>query len=266
MRIAVTGSSGFIGSHLSDELKHRNNVVIDLIRPNLDDVVSLTERLKGVETVCHCAWAGHPRNEVDSQRNIFTSLVVAKAADTAGVKHMVFMSSGGGTMDTSYAKSKKEVEALFSKEFGLFNFDLTVIRPTAVYGAGQDPSKGLGAITTFISAIMANKPIHILGSPHSGRDFLHVKDLVECVNVIIEDKIFGTFDVGGPEVVQLVELVSMIEAATGKIAQVQIENPTGVDPQTVRLNNSLITAVTGWAPSRCVVDSLPELISSMRGK
>lgn len=258
MRIAVTGASGFIGSRISKELKHRNHEVIDLIRPNLDDVGSLAERLQGVEVVCHCAWMGHPRNESDTQRNIYTSMIVAKAADIAGVGHMIFMSSGGGiSADTSYANSKREVESLFSKEFGLFNFDLTVLRPTAVYGPGQDTSKGLGAITTFLDSVMNDKPIHILGSPYSGRDFLHVDDLAYCTAETIEQKVFGTFEVGGPEVIQLDELITMIEVALGKPAIVQIENSTGVDPQTIRLDNGPLTEATGWSPSRKVSDSIP---------
>lgn len=260
MRIAVTGSSGFIGSHIKSNLKSRGHEVIGLIRPSLDDVHVLAKRLKGVEAICHCAWMGHPRNESDTQRNIYTSMIVGKAADLAGVSHMIFISSGGGmNANTSYSNSKREIESLFSKEFGLFNFDLTILRPTAVYGPGQDPTKGLGAVTTFFNATSSGKPIHILGSPNSGRDFLHVDDLADCVQVIIANKILGIFDIGGPEVIQLSELVAMIELTLNRTAMVQIENPTGVDPQTVSLDNTLITAATGWVPKRRVRDSLKEL-------
>lgn len=266
MKIAVTGSAGFIGSHLSTELKRRNHKVVDLVRPNLDNVTSLAERLQGVETVCHCAWMGHPRNESDSQRNIYTSLVVGRAAELAGIKHVVFMSSGGGiNSNTAYSNSKREVESLLSKDFGLFNFDLTVLRPTAVYGPGQDPSKGLGAVIVFLDAVLQDKPIHILGSPYSGRDFLHVDDLAECTADILEQKILGTFEVGGPEIVQLSDLILMIEGALSKPAIVQIENPTGVDPQTICLDNTSITEATGWTPTRRVICELYYLIQSLKG-
>lgn len=258
MKIALTGSSGFIGSHIQSNLVSRGHEIVSLIRPSLDDVHNLTNLLEGVEVVCHCAWMGHPRNESDSQRNIYTSMIVGKAADLAGVGHMVFMSSGGGiSADTSYSNSKREVESLFSKDFGLFNFDLTVLRPTAVYGAGQDPTKGLGAVTTFLDAAINNKPIHILGSPYSGRDFLHVQDLAECVSLVIENKVTGTFEIGGPEVVTLSELVDIITKALLTTVTVQIENPTGVDPQTIRLDNGPLTAATGWTPKRRLVDSIP---------
>lgn len=257
MRIAVTGSSGFIGSHISRNLSSKGHEVISLVRPNLDEVKTLATRLDGVDAICHCAWMGHPRNESDTQRNIYTSMIVGKAADLAGISHMVFMSSGGGiNADTSYSNSKREVESLFSKDFGLFNFDLTVLRPTAVYGFGQDPSKGLGAVMTFRQAALSNQPIHILGSPYSGRDFLHVEDLADCVWATIANRALGTFEVGGPEVIQLIELVAMIENNFGIKVQVQIENPTGVDPQTIKLDNTLITEATGWIPKRRVQNSI----------
>lgn len=260
MRIAVTGANGFVGSHLSSYLVSKGHQVIGLVRPSLDDQNSLAVKLEGVEALVHCAWAGHPRNEVDTQRNVYTSMVVGKAADLAGVDHMVFMSSGGGIGSiTSYSSSKCEVESLFSKDFGLFNFDLTVLRPTAVYGEGQDPSKGLGAVTTFLDAVENDKPIHILGSPYSGRDFLYVGDLAECVESVITNRVLGTFDVGGPEVVHLIELIAMIEKVLERKATVQIENPTGVDPQTISLDNGPITNATGWAPKTRVEGWLNEL-------
>lgn len=249
MKIAVTGSNGFIGSNLASWLEFRGQEVVRLVRPSLDEPVSLSKKLKGVQVICHCAWMGHPRNEADNQRNIYTSMVVGKAADIANVDHLIFLSTGGGiNNDTAYANSKREVEKLFSKEFGLFNFDLTTLRPSAVYGSGQDPGKGLGAVTTFLNAVMNDKPIHILGSPHSGRDFLHVNDLVECIWAVAAYGPIGTYDVGGPEVVELRDLIAMIEKTLGKTANVQIENPTGNDPQRVQLDNGPITNVTGWTP------------------
>ena len=257
MKIAVTGSSGFIGSHVTSTLLLQGHEVVELVRPSLDEIKTLALKLEGVNVICHCAWMGHPRNESDTQRNIYTSMIVGRAADLAKVYHMVFMSSGGGiNANTAYSNSKREVESLYSDEFGLFDFNLTVLRPSAVYGEGQDPSKGLGAVTTFLNAINENKPIHILGSPYSGRDFLHVTDLAEAVSSVIEARAFGTFDVGGPEVVQLVDLINMIEDSTGRTASVQIENATGVDPQIVKLDNGPITKATGWTPKRRVEDWL----------
>lgn len=250
MKVAVTGAAGFIGSNICKELSSRNHEVIKLVRPALDNKLSLANQLQGVDTVCHCAWVGHPRQDVDIKVNIGTSTLVAMAADLANVKHMVFMSSGGGIKGTTeYAIGKHGVEGLFHKSLGLYDFDLTVIRPTAVYGPGQDPSKGLGAVMTFLDAVKNDKPIHILGSPYSGRDFLHVEDLAKCVAEVIEQKVYGTFEVGGPELVELNRLITYIEIALNKTAIVQIDNPTGVDPQIIKLDNRPIIEATGWKPS-----------------
>lgn len=255
MKVAVTGANGFIGSNICEVLRISGHRVIPLVRPELDNWKTLTVKIEDADVMVHCAWSGHPRNEVESQRNIYTSLTVAKAVNKARVPHMVFMSSGGGINSvTAYSSSKREVESLLSDEFDLFDFSLTVLRPTAVYGPGQDPNKGLGAVTTFIEAVRQDKTIHILGSPYSGRDFLHVRDLAEATCEVIEHRSFGTFEVGGPEVIQLNQLIKMIEGSFMRTAKVQIENPTGVDPQIIKLNNTLITKETGWVPRRRVAD------------
>lgn len=255
MKVAVTGAGGFIGSHLYTELLSLGHEVVGLVRPSLDSIETLITKLDGIDVLCHCAWAGHPRSESYVQQNTTTSLLTAKAAEIAGVGHVIFMSTGGGTQDTAYGISKREIELAYKA----FSFDLTVLRPTAVYGDGQNPSKGLGAVTTFLSAVMMGEPIHILGSPYSSRDFLHVQDLVECVGLVVKNKILGTFDIAGPEVISLEELVKILESALSIKAKVQIENPTGVDPQTIQLDNSAITKATGgWVPTRRVIDYIEE--------
>jgi UDP-glucose 4-epimerase len=286
-RILVVGAAGFIGSHLCTTLTSRGHHVTGLVRPGsvapaglatveseLDDGEALAEVLADldIDGVCHCAWVRHPRSAgtrygEQAHTSVMPALQLAIAAGMAGVAHVVFVSSGGGLNPptateppTAYGWAKRSVEALLDATAHDFGFGLTVLRPTAVYGPGQDPAKGLGAVTVFLRAILTGQPVHIYGSPSSGRDFLHVEDLVDCVAAVLEREVTGTFDVGGPEVVTLEQLVRNLERALDRRADLRIDNPTGFDPQLVCLDNTAVTTATGWRPTRRLVDAIPELL------
>jgi nucleoside-diphosphate-sugar epimerase len=155
------------------------------------------------------------------------------------------------------------VEQLLAAASHDFGFSLAVLRPSAVYGPGQDAGRGLGVVTTFLRSILAGEPLRIYGSLSSGRDYLHVDDLAECTAAVIGHVATGTFEVGGPEIVSLHELVRLLEETSGFRAELLLDDPTGFDAELVSLDNSAVTAATGWAPRRRLRDSLIELVDAL---
>ena len=171
MTILVTGATGFIGSHLIDELLKKKEKVRILIRKlnkdeklkqhgleicsgSLENIDSLTEATKDVKTVYHlAAMLGGP--DV-TYRQLYNTNVIGtenliKACVKNNVKRFVYISSVaamGPTKNmadettkcnpkTDYDKSKYFAE-LAVKKSGL---DWTIIRPTMVYGPGEIKNK-----------------------------------------------------------------------------------------------------------------------------
>jgi dihydroflavonol-4-reductase len=115
MQVALTGATGFIGSHVARALAARGDTLTCLCRPSsnrddlgdldidwvmgdLGDKASLRRAIAGAEVVFHCAadyrlYARHPaelyRSNVDGTRN-----VLEVAAET-GVRKVVYTSSVG---------------------------------------------------------------------------------------------------------------------------------------------------------------------------
>jgi len=118
MRILVTGGAGFIGSHVCDRLLSRGHEVVALDdlssgrRDNLDRRVRLvvadirsTEAAAMVESlkpqaICHLAAQIQVRRSVedpkfDADCNVTGLLNILEASSRAGVRRVVFASTGG---------------------------------------------------------------------------------------------------------------------------------------------------------------------------
>jgi UDP-glucose 4-epimerase len=201
--------------------------------------------------------------------NVVPSANVALAAGLAGLDHLVFLSSGGALVSPqngprpAYAWAKLAVEALTTATSREFGFRLTILRPTALIGPGQDPARGLGVVTIFARQILVREPIRIIGSPATSRDFLHVADLCECIGVVLERRAEGVFEVGGPETIRLDVLVALLEEKLNRRAEIEVVDPTGVDPTIVKLDNTAIHDAIGWTPRRTLAASLPEIIAEL---
>jgi UDP-glucose 4-epimerase len=129
-----------------------------------------------------------------------------------------------------------------------FGFALTTLRPTAVYGPGQDPGSGLGAVTVFLAQLLRGETLHVYGEPGQSRDYLHVADLAACIRAVVAARPQGTFEVGGPEPVRVDELVALLERVLDRRADLVVEPATGLDPVEVRL--ALGASLTRSLPSR----------------
>ncbi|MCS7228596.1 MAG: NAD-dependent epimerase/dehydratase family protein [Candidatus Kryptonium sp.] len=167
MKALVTGGTGFIGSHLVDELLKRGYEVkcivrdtsnlrwlaekdVEILKGSLFDFDFLKKAVKDVDYIYHIAGVTKGRNYHDYYRgNVETTKNLLEAClENKGLKKFILASSlaavGPGedsipvdeTRDykpiTSYGKSKAEAEkvALSYKE----KLPITIIRPPSVYG------------------------------------------------------------------------------------------------------------------------------------
>jgi len=93
MKVAITGATGFVGSHLSTRLTSEGHEVVHTARRGLGDVDELTAALAGCKAVAHCAGINreigdqtYARVHIEGTRNVIA------AAKNAGVEKIVLMS------------------------------------------------------------------------------------------------------------------------------------------------------------------------------
>jgi nucleoside-diphosphate-sugar epimerase len=168
MKALLTGPTGFIGSHLAEELLKRGYTVTCLVRKssnlkwleNLDvtlhrgdcrDRDSLYDAIKGVDYIFHLAGLTRAPREKDFfevNAKGTENLLEAVVSENPSIKRFIYVSSLAAagpcpkgtpiTEDTeprpvsSYGRSKLEAERFVRKHSS--SIPATIIRPPAVYG------------------------------------------------------------------------------------------------------------------------------------
>jgi nucleoside-diphosphate-sugar epimerase len=241
MRAFVTGASGFIGTHLVQELLrqtwevsallHHRSIAeqerIRIFRGDIRDSDILKDALKGTDVLFHLAAALgasliHKREffEINAEgtENVF------KAAQQAGVKRIIHFSSAGvlGSVKENqpagedyplfpqdvYDQTKLEGERIalrHAKE----GRNVVVVRPGWVYGPGDRRTLKL------IKAV-AKKRFILVTKGNVRQTPVHIDDLIRGVLLCNERANAGeVFHLAGEEVLSVKEIVETIGEVTG---------------------------------------------------
>ena len=221
MRVAITGATGFVGSHLATRLESEGHEVVRLARRpqahnegfvvSLDNVEQLARAFAGCRAVAHCAGINrelgaqtYARVHVAATRN------VVAAARRAGVEKIVLMSflRARPECGSAYHESKWVAEEIV-RASGL---DYTIIKAGVVYGRGDHMLDHLShAFHTF--------PIFALVGLHEQTVRpLAVEDLVHVMRAALIDRRLKrqTIALLGPEEIYLREAVRRVAEVVGK--------------------------------------------------
>lgn len=187
MRIAaVTGATGFLGRHLVGALAEQGWRVRVLVRRDailaapagvepeiviggLSDEAALARLCQGAEVVVHAAGLIKARTVADfTAVNVAGAARVAEAARRADVARTLLVSSLAAREPqlSPYAASKRAGEAAARK---ILEDQLTVLRPTAIYGPGD-----LETLGVFKAALRL--PIAPVFDPRARITMIHVED------------------------------------------------------------------------------------------
>ncbi len=184
MRLAITGGTGFVGSHLLDcavaaghevkALTRRKQSArdgVDWVGGSLSDADALRELVTGCSSVIHVAGVLNARDTAEFDRgNVQGTLAMLAAATAAGIRRFVHVSSLAAREPklSLYGGSKARSEGLVEGS----GLDWVIVRPPAVYGPGDRETLELFR--------MAKARLMLL--PPSGRvSLIHVDDLARLL-------------------------------------------------------------------------------------
>jgi len=297
--IALTGSTGFIGHHLLRELPKRGyRVRVLLRRPSevpegassavIGDIASpqnMAAALRDVDMVIHSAGLAHAMSgrPEDDYRTINTegTIRLAQAAERAGVKRFVFLSSiraqSGPVADgvltedmdpnptDAYGRSKLEAEKGLA-ELGL---DWAALRPVLVYGPGVK-----GNMAMLLRLAHSPWPLP-LGGLKARRSLLSLDNLTGALDTLLKTSgpLRRPFIAADPEPVTVPEIITALRKGIGR-APGLVPAPsfalgaaaalTGKSEAYERLSGSLVASPEalkglGWRPVTETPDGLARL-------
>jgi len=293
MRALVIGGNGFIGSGLVLALRARGVevAVLDPGRPRIDvdwagiefiagslaDAAVTARALAGVDVVFHLAGTTVPGTSnldpvADVQGNLVATLGLLGEMRAAGVRRIVYFSSGGTVYGnpgvspvpeshplhpiSSYGVVKVAIENYLHMYQQLGDIDPVVLRPSNPYGPRQSTAGIQGAVAAFLGAAARGEPVRIWGDGEVVRDYLYIDDLVDLAATAGLSQVTGVFNVGSGEGHSLNAMCTLISGVIGRPLAIEYLPGRAFDVRRVVLDVSAAREAFGWSPRTPLADGL----------
>jgi len=221
---------------------HQSNPNFNLVEADVRDYDALARAFDKTKFDCivHLAARAGVRPSLTEPRlyvetNINGTLNLLELARAHGIKQFVFGSSSSVYGENEkvpfseddpifkpispYAATKAAGELICHTYSHLHDMRIVCLRFFTVYGARQRPDL---AIHKFAKLISAGKPIPVFGDGATRRDYTYIDDIVSGVRAAIDydQTNYEVINLGESQTVELRELISLLESALGKRAQI----------------------------------------------
>lgn len=234
--ILVTGSSGFLGSHVADELTVRGYHVrlVDMLTSvyktskqeerigDLKDRNFTAEVTRDIDCVYHFAGmadiaecAKKPEQVV--LNNILSTVILLDACCVNKVKKFIYASSAYAlsNMGGFYRTSKKACEGFVRDYHEYRRLDFAILRYGSLYGPRSNIQNGVYRLCKNL--LDAEGSYTHEGAADEYREYINVADAAKLsVDIIERDYPCKTFMITGLERYKMSELVQMVEEIIGK--------------------------------------------------
>jgi UDP-glucose 4-epimerase len=234
MRVCVIGGSGFLGSHVADQLSAAGHEVRiydrnpspwlhagqTMIVGDLLSIELMQEAIKGCDAVYNFAALADLNDALDKpietvKINVLGNVQVLEACRQQGVKRFVYASTvyvysrEGGF----YRCSKQAAEHYVEEYQQVYGMDYTILRYGSLYGPRADHSNGLYRI---VKSALETGVLRYQGSPDTLREYIHVEDAARASVAALHDDFRNQSVVlTGQEPMRVLDLLEMLAEILG---------------------------------------------------
>lgn len=282
----MVGGGGFIGTHLARRLLGKGHSIrvydrtpnrfagtpegAEYVEGELGNHGLIRSAVEGMEVVYHFVSTTLPKTSNDDpiydvRSNLVDTIQLLDACVEAGVRKVIFSSSGGtvyGSPETvpitedhptnpisSYGIVKLAIEKYLALFHHLHGLDYAALRISNPYGPLQDPTGQQGAISVFLNRIRTGQPITIWGDGGVVRDYLYISDLVDALEIAAGvDTERKVFNIGHGEGASLNELIEQMSGVVDAAPRVEYLPARSLDVPVSVLDIGRAEADLGWSP------------------
>lgn len=229
--VFVAGATGFLGGEICRQLIAKNKNVRGLVRATSDaskvaelkgsgvetvegdlkNKDSLVEALRGVSTIISTVSSSFSRQEGDSIQTVDDGgqINLIEAAKTAGVGQFIFISFCA-LGDCPLQTAKRKVEKLLAES----GMNYTILQPTYFMEVWLSPMLGFD---------YPNSKATIFGAGSNKVSWIAVKDVAAFAVASVDNPAAanGIFELGGPDALSSLEVVTIFETAKGAKFELQ---------------------------------------------
>ncbi|NPA93062.1 MAG: NAD-dependent epimerase/dehydratase family protein, partial [Chloroflexi bacterium] len=145
-----------------------------------------------------------------------------------------------------YAASKKAAETLCYTYHRLYGLDVTIFRYFTVYGPAGRPDM---APFRFVQWISEGRPLRLFGDGSQSRDFTYVDDIARGTVLGLKPLGYEVINLGNDHPYTVRELITLIEEATGKRANIVHEPRHPADAEITWASIEKARDLLGWEPA-----------------
>lgn len=152
-----------------------------------------------------------------------------------------------GTPDMTYGWSKLTGEFLARIAARHYGVKVVCIRPFSGYGEDQDLTYPVPAIAA--RAARKEDPFEVWGTGKQGRDFVHIDDVIDCIQLLMDNVGDGSaYNIGSGKLTSFIELIQLFCRFAGysPVIKALTDKPMGVYSRYADM--SLMEKRFGWKP------------------
>lgn len=282
--ILLLGGGGFLGRAIAESLcregwmvhvisphlpdYHHRNIVFH--QGSLDNKNILKQTLPVCNDIIHVASTTTPGDSINDPtieiaQNMLPAIRFIDYLSGFENKRLIYVSSGGAVYDppegrpimendplrplSYYGAGKLSVEFFLQALSNANHHNITILRPSNLYGPFQAYRKGFGLIRTILERVITNEPLEIWGDGGIIRDYLYIEDMIRAIrNLLRHPNAVGVFNIGSGTGHSINQVVDAVETVCKKKLGVNYIEKRGVDIDSVVLNISKISKEVDWEP------------------
>jgi len=233
-KAVVVGGSGFIGSHVADQLTDTGYKVIiydrtksqwlrpeqEMVMGDVQDGDKLNQVIAGSDVVYNFAALADLNQALEQpiktiNINILGNLNVMEACHAHGVKRFIYASTvyvhsrEGGF----YGCSKRASEGYIEEYQRIYGLDYTILRYGSLYGPRADNTNGLYRI---VESALQSGIVKYEGNIESMREYIHVDDAAKAsIDVLSDEFVNESIVLTGQEPMLVLDMLKMLTEILG---------------------------------------------------